>query len=138
MDKRQIDALVCEKVMGLPVTWRWCAVDIDDGHWSEIESICAVEAGPYYSQQPCYQERDRYWRVVDCYTENIAEAWDILAKIREMYPDVSIGSDGGVMTSGWMCTWGMDGHGWASETADTAPEAICKAALAIAGIDVEG
>lgn len=69
---------------------------------------------------------------VRCYSVNIADAWHVVEKMTKEWPDYSISTDG----NGWMVSWGFDGYGWPDVAAETAPLAICLAALKACEVEV--
>jgi hypothetical protein len=110
-DSRQLDAEVAEVVMG----------------WTSVEMFCNALHG--------YKPTGAYGRV-SYYSSDIAAAWAVVEKmvadgweaefygLQEMAPDT------------WYCSLGTHGHGdlYGSYEgrAETAPQAICKAAVAAA------
>jgi len=117
---RELDALVAEKVMG------WTPPTHDPKHTFSYRELWTDEHGDF-----CQLPR---------FTERIDDAWMVVEKMAE-------GMDGPIINLawcenpdiegwyGWVCD--MKGVGvWQAAAADTAPLAICKAALKAKGVEV--
>jgi hypothetical protein len=70
------------------------------------------------------------------YSTDISAAWEVAEKLAEDWADFAIGTTS-YTTPQWSASWGFDGYGWDSEEAETAPLAICRAALS-ASLDRKG
>lgn len=104
---RELDALTAEKVMGLRVVR--CPDHGDCIYWHAY--------GP-----------DRPDGQLPEYSTDIAEAWQVVEKLRDLDPEIW-------WDVHWECVFNTnDSRVWG--TADTAPEAICRAALAAVGCEV--
>src|SRR5690606_29597765 len=121
MNLREIDRLVAEKVMG----WRlksfpgggggFSAWLNDDGKIMKYENDCTLDAQPY-----------DFWRP----TTNIADAWQVVEKFESV--------DLTKKELGYIC-WIHDNGGSECNNIpqETAPLAICLAALKTVGVEVE-
>ena len=104
---REMDALVAEKVMG------WSPLNRTEHHlsWNVPEGIRTWEETSYGSFKP---------------STSIAAAWEVVEKLRKEEIPIEI-------TSGFFGPYSCriaSNHGWlAMVQADTAPLAICRAAL---------
>ena len=101
---RELDALVAEKIFGL------C-------RWDGVPNAFHPKVVQWWqTEQPCNPPP---------YSTDIAAAWEIVEKLR-----LAIGPS--YCGSGWYCTWMTGGaHG---AIADSAPLAICRAALREVGV----
>lgn len=113
MSARERDALVAQKVMGEIVTWRTATVGGVERKWPTEHGIMC-----------------RY------YTTDIAAAWEVVERMEQLgwRFDLSTYQAFTMMT-------GVDfehitSDGLAEATCETAPEAICVAALRAVGVDV--
>ena len=133
---RELDALVAEKVMGIEVQWRpW-----HDRHGNEGREPYMANAsrqGRLARGQPLYSGG-----AINPYSTDISAAWEVVEKLRKSYR-VRIHEFG----SGWQASLEIkDGRlrypieisheGDESANSDTAPHAICLAALKAVGIDI--
>lgn len=100
---RALDALVAEKVMGEPVTWLPTALSHRDPH----------QSGEVFGAKG--------WHRVPSYSTDIADAWLVVEKMRERGFVISATPN----QQSWCATFGAD-----SVWGETAPLAICRAALA--------
>lgn len=117
----ELDALIAEKVFGQPkpiYSHPHPHIDpIKDGVW-----VCCPD---YYKGDACE------WEPLP-FSSDIAAAWKVVERIASGYPDFSIWHSMGLdeeYPEGWYVTFGMDGAGWTNVGPDTAPRAICLAAL---------
>lgn len=114
---RELDALVAEKVMG----------------WVKISFVGEETAGGRkgFGLNPKHHRGPR--TCIPAYSTDIAEAWAVLEK----FPDVQRLEKRwpGEEPPGWWCEVGVD-NGSSSAIADTAPLAICLAALEAVGSEV--
>ena len=129
MTYREFDALVAEKVM----------------EW-ERRGDGSNPANPGYWRDAIGRSHEFGWSP----STNIADAWEVVRHLGEKGWNfrIFVEDDGDVTVSGWagdpMCSHKKpfdpsDGHGYseASEVcADTAPRAICLAALEARGVEV--
>lgn len=105
MSEREIDAEVAEDVFGKQVTW----IADDEPHaWSGVGS------------EPGFQESTK----VPAYSTDISAAWMIIADIEWWGWELNGAGDMGVV----VCYLNPGGTPYRAE-ADTAPLAICRAAL---------
>jgi hypothetical protein len=110
MDLRKIDALVAEHIFGWHPTYSG-----DRDSWNSRETGYFVR----------YRETFRP-------SEDIAAAWEVVEAMKHLHPRLSYCDT----TCSWSCTWqNMDRDIMVVE--DTAPLAICLAALKAKGISVE-
>lgn len=124
MNLRKIDRLVAEKVMG----WRlksfpgegggFSAWLNDDGKIIKYENNCTLHAQPY-----------DFWKP----TTNIADAWQVVKEFYEKGDKVTVTN---TLGGNWCC-YISTGLGQFSAIAETAPLAICLAALKACDIEVE-
>ena len=136
---RELDALIAEKVMGI-----------------SPRKMCEGEMGDYYDGWMCFKcgesgtwsEMDKYENHLihlKYYSTQIANAWLVVEKCKDRLPSHSEGfcidyptlETYGTWIAGWWC---LGGNGLRREfipelsaTADTAPLAICLAALRAVG-----
>ena len=145
---RELDALVAEKVMGLEVLGQSTIAYIEGEtsihpdskpeHWS-----CYAESGPIYLQHCVCEFKDEhdeiiYGHIVQCcdavplFSEEIGAAWEVvevLTKKKEVtleYYKLPTGDKWGIAI----------GMGTVTGFGDTAPLAICLAALKAEGVTV--
>jgi hypothetical protein len=119
---RELDALVAEKVMG------WTLCDRVAMGWGDGPPVFATGEDPYDdTARPSRQD----WRP----SEDIAAAWEVVENWRNR-----CNGEGVVLLSWhseeWVCElgiWGVE-SGFRHAPADTAPLAICRAALLAVGI----
>lgn len=118
-DLRKIDALVAEHVMDREIVWK----DLD------VRPKLFVDGGPATEEMPFY-------------SSDIAAAWEVVEKLPDYdlkrrygkWACTSLGDD---------CVWELDLPPGISDltklgaVADTAPLAICLAALKARGVEVE-
>lgn len=150
---RKIDAMVAERVMGIKVLGTaHCWISGDDGRMSVANSLEAcygtaehpVYAEPSYDGEACADEVviggvPACWlAVVPFYSTDIGAAWEVVEKIRERKD-----KNGGSVTchvidrvTEWHCDITSDDLRIdVLGTGDTAPLAICLAALRAVGVD---
>jgi hypothetical protein len=131
-DLRKIDALVAEHVFGHVVTY---AAE-EDRHSAEDDGLRIVK-----------DQATAWFDIIPCYSSSIAVAWRVVEKLHEFNPFWGCGwgtydfpgiqlnpTKGPNGEKGWMCNFGDD---TTHEYADTAPMAICLAALKARGIAIE-
>lgn len=123
---RELDALVAEKVMG------WCWIENDVGQESLQPPI---EEYAYLSRNhPVFWADDKgYTEIMPKYSTNIADAWQVVEKLRETHwIQVEVGTLN-------ICDIGEYGKGCSTiqEVADTIPLAICLAALKAVGVELD-
>ena len=104
---RELDALIAEKVMGLT---------LGPAPMSANFEITCVKLG------------DHKWRNISYYSTDIGAAWEVVENLGESNFALARGQEH--WTAGFSTTNGMAG-----ENADTAPEAICLAALKTVEVD---
>lgn len=113
---RDLDALVAEKVMG----WRWSGrylvppADVETSFW---DGSC---------------NRDGVPRFLPRYSTDISAAWGVVEKLRDevAFLDILPAADHYIVKI-------QSAHGTDYVTAETAPLAICLAALKVKGVDVD-
>jgi hypothetical protein len=131
---REMDALIAEKVMGWIYSDSWEQL-VPSGHadppiWSDwewdIEELTYVKHPINMMGGVSYRGDKPY---IPEYSTNISAAWKIVEKmINDGYDIVDIWHEN-VVDVGWAMEWIKDGNGDNSIGSDTAPLAICKAAL---------
>lgn len=144
MTNRELDARVAEKVMG------WTYFKSKHGHWvvrrPDGETIEPYFGAPLFNSFSGEKYPEREWHDgadVPDYSTNIADAWDVVAIIGEdFYLRLNSPCTGcNVKTSSWECGRVIPGDSGHSEQemlgeAETAPRAICLAALKAVGVEV--
>lgn len=134
---RELDALVAEKVMGLPITdftktacqpyysWGGEYTNIHYAPNNEPYVVTGVE------KAGCPQVRR-----IDDYSTSIADAWQVVEKLRER----NVISISCMINRKWRCEI-VQAESAPQQPinafADTAPLAICLAALAATGVDID-
>lgn len=129
---RELDALVHAKVMGHPEQcWHPNAEKVDPKHTTLIR---CPDCGETFGDSTYVLALSTLPR----YSTDIAAAWSVVEKMRGegVYIDVQPRCDRWDTVAGWQGP--DDGDIWeqVSLTADTAPLAICLAALRAKGVDV--
>jgi hypothetical protein len=125
---RELDALIAEKVMGLEVSFTIYPPEGADGY--EIQKIGG----------DCFDGCTKlHWSSMPEYSTDIAAAWEVVEKVRTKKISVSLVTcwDDSKDMMQWVCKieWGgTDRFEFALQ--DTAPHAICLAALKTMGIDL--
>lgn len=115
----RLDALVAEKVFG-------CTPYI--GPSAQYECGCSP-------MNPEHETMINSWCVIPKYSTSIADAWQVVEKIEKDFA-IQISSDGDAKII-WYCYLENEDKGvWVNEKADTAPHAICLAALKAIGVEV--
>lgn len=119
---RELDALIAEKVMGwrpiIRSEWPCIALANTPDNEKEIAFLRAADLRGQYEDIPNY-------------STDIAEAWEIIKKLIEYNPfweekNCLYFQLSPTNPAGWMCNFGDSRH---IEYGDTAPHAICLAAL---------
>jgi Phage ABA sandwich domain len=115
MNTREIDRLVAEKVMG----WKW----------------------EYNDMLNRYVSRDEkgFWHLNFCPSTDLLDAWQVVEKIIEQFGSYSLTK---IKDGGHYCEvlyWNNGAFDVIAEVeAETAPLAICLAALKAMGVEMEG
>ena len=163
MNDRELDALVAEKVMGEKPEIVWIARDDDDepdatagaylstNGWQLFPNYTKRDIEQWLLEHPIVcgkKTRLGKWEHHKPYSTDIAAAWEVLEKMRErgLRPGVNL------LDSGWHGYFvdpsvvedvvDVDGRSIAYHAtaihgyADTAPRAICLAALRSVGVEV--
>lgn len=161
---RELDALIAEKVMGLEIVGKATCVHVDGEStvhldssaegWSCFAETANVTVGPYCrcSKDINNPEHAAFKRLgahlesclvpVMFYSTEIGDAWLVVERLIGLhFHNVEvrhwIDPFDTAMPSGWMCK--LEGDDVAiAERADTAPIAICLAALKAVGIPTPG
>lgn len=123
MTPREIDALVAEKVMGCKL-YR----ELDYGVDGNYRFRCDCD-GPHGSDTPHSDDFIRH--SIKSYSTDISAAWEVVEKFKSENKSVTV--DGGLYVDGYRFSAEM-GHSWT--IADSAPMAICLAALKSVGVEV--
>lgn len=135
---RELDALIAEKVMGWQAQHR---SDMCDGSKFIRCSACgALGRGNCYGDGQG-QMQIRCGEVVTCcdeaalpnYSTDIATAWCIIEKLTTDNPYWCIDVRQSLKPRGWWCNIGVP-DSWIKQWAETAPLAICLAALKAMGV----
>ena len=111
---RELDAQVAEKVMRL-----YDVHKAGKGEWLQHEGCFA------FVGERVYRDDKGFFTKLPYYSTDIAAAWEVMEKLLWWWGDVDLRSN----SPKWECGWEGDGGIWDHATADTAPEAICRAAL---------
>lgn len=130
----ELDALVATKVMGLVPCNKWTPGSIGSAGGFCMFShhdICGHEMGKCFPSVP---DLDWIGNGPQPYSTNIASAWLVVDRLRSFYSNVNLHG-----ANGWGLSLGiitLDGEDWTAPIpADTAPLAICLAALEVLGND---
>jgi hypothetical protein len=132
---RELDALVAEKVMG----WKWQRHEDSKGWWCEtfhdpngLKALVRDEKGT----------RESHWwpggemgaRSMPSYSTEISAAWEVVEKMVGKRPAFFVmDRPVDVFSKEWRCAFDTSGaYSWA----DSAPFAICLAALKAVGVEV--
>lgn len=127
---REMDALVAEKVMGLEHR-EWVPYGAPEGWYPRTaprlnardDEGNAIDADGYSSELPFY-------------STSIADAWQVVEKLAERHV-ISVAC---IINRKWRCEI-VQAHSMPQQPsaafADTAPLAICKAALKACGVEVD-
>lgn len=121
---RELDALVAEKVMGCKVLWQKATVS---GPYCGCNCADGFEEGPH-------SDPNRMDANLKSYSTDIAAAWEVVEKLAENGKLLELYAGGGPKGASWTATF-FDGSS-GNEYADTAPHAICLAALKAVGVDL--
>jgi hypothetical protein len=122
MSSRELDALIAEKVFGIDVKW---------------EDKIPCDGEPYFTSD---NERVEgyYLNELKCYSTDIAAAWGVLEKVCEgtdWSPQVGLKSC--MLFGGFVNDWGpKPTKTIIIKETESAPHAICLAALKAIGVDV--
>lgn len=120
---RELDAAIAEKVMGLE--WRpWKPYAAPQGWFPKDAPECNERTGDDLAI-----DADGYLPDLPMYSYDITEAWEVVEKARQL---VSLEVEFALYAnedSTWDAAFGMEG----GVKADTAPHAICLAALKAVG-----
>jgi hypothetical protein len=112
---RELDALVAEKVMGFHKHHAHdYYINVPDEEWDNNNDA----PFPYYWPQ---------WGFPP-YSTSIADAWLVVEKLRENFDGIVLAYRNGDTGKEWRVEFNTE-HGWSAEYAETAPMAICLAAL---------
>lgn len=112
---RELDAQVAEKVLRL-----YDVHKAGKGEWLQHDGCFA------FVGERVYRDDKGFFTRLPYYSTDIAPAWEVLERMREYCPDVSIYTK----EDKWNCGWFYDGYAFGNYVStDTAPEAICRAAL---------
>lgn len=140
MTDRELDALVAEKVMG----WDVLTTREFHRHGKSGDVVDCGDDGIFVA------ERDRSATTPFNPSTSISAAWSVVEQMRELGWHIDLDNDGSQKIGAeesW--TWNAllwtdrddydgDGDGdWPTAHADTAPRAICLAALRAVGVEVE-
>jgi hypothetical protein len=119
---RELDALVAEKVMDLSLASLPEARDEGSG-----VMVSSLSEGDLYF----WDRFEREWSPVPKYSTDIAVAWEVVVKIREMKP-----VDFNLFWNGEIAYAEFKPINDNRKIGDTAPHAICLAALEACGVEV--
>lgn len=140
MTPRERDALVAEKVMGHKLVDIREAESIAREVW-KTQPDCQVFLAGFHAHQEDGGFYFDGWSVQH-YTTDIAHAWEVVEQLVDEKRQVEVtwenGASSAYSTLFWTCST-TEPYGYeniAHHHADTAPEAICLAALRAKGVDV--
>jgi hypothetical protein len=147
---RELDALVAEKVMG----WTGRMEVARRGRRDEWLVVFTGRPDGGIGDYACFYDRDG-GKIYCCkphnihhagrYSTGIAAAWEVVEKVWATLPKTGYGTFRALLhrrdpDGRWICEFAPDAHGdWsthATAEADTAPLAICLAALRAVGVEV--
>lgn len=130
---RELDALVAEKVMG------WVSVS-KEHHWNYVRGYPAGWPDEYSGLPPDGYTGDdefrRDYRKIHAYSSSIADAWLVVEKLKETKGRVSVDWFEDTIGYRWHVYVG-EGDEQSVVGAETAPHAICLAALKAVGVEVK-
>ena len=123
LSNRELDALVAEKVFNIKVV-KLNIVGEDISFIDKTKDELGIEA----------------YRQIPCYSTDISAAWEITTKFDQV--NVSTNSGAGAHCVVWIVGYTKDEDGVPDmftydACADTAPKAICLAALKAKGVDID-
>lgn len=122
MTDRELDALVAEKVMGWECTIKMNELGEEYTEWSNGKGGHLSDWGEL-----------RMTDVAPKYSTDIAAAWEVVEKLDLLVPTRFLVRD----VDGWVvANYDEDLRREDGIVADTAPRAICLAALKVVGVDV--
>jgi hypothetical protein len=116
----ELDALVAERVMG----WKWCDVRLR-GSTNTVRVLLPPRDG-YWRQDGAHDERDFARAAPPFYSTEIRAAWEVVEALNERGFGVEVFRYG--KAEGLEREWFVS-IGDTEADADTAPLAICRAAL---------
>jgi hypothetical protein len=124
---RELDALVAQKVMGLSPCDAWKEdMDLGPRYWAE--KLCGTWESP--SSHECYPKDTKIQDLeggLSYYSTSIEAAWGVVEKLSHLpfclNMNTALRDD--ITPNTWCVWWGI----LPATYADTAPLAICKAAL---------
>jgi ABA sandwich protein len=121
---RELDALIADKVMKLILCPNWEPINLGSAGGLHLQKMCT------HKDKSCVPWRDGFEEFSPRYSTDIASAWEVVEKLRPKvlqlfeYPQR------------WEAGFGLPLAGWTSmEPAETAPLAICRAALKAVGYE---
>ena len=128
----ELDSLIAEKIMGLEVirsSKRYLEVMENGGDFHGRKHVCTIACHneTYKKQRP-----GRSIAIVDAYSKSIAAAWRV---VEEMNKLLTIHSEFQLRYVAFNSEWHIDYGEKTHVAADTAPHAICLAALKAVGHD---
>ena len=141
MTNREIDALIAEKVMGWVKKTITLAVKNKEGYVQSWEETCLVN--PKFPDVDLlhrleFSEDQSDKQKMPYYSTSISDAWEVVEKMKRHFPSIVYNSSDS-NSSMWNISFWKDefgGESW-DAIAETAPRAICLAALKVIGVKIE-
>jgi hypothetical protein len=131
---RELDALIAEKVMGY--TLRFAAKAWTDEDWMCSDTPTETNVMAIYAPADQFPGSGAFDMSIPHYSTDIAAAWQVIDRMEELVRMARIGR----VIGGWECRFvqleDTTGYYDVLEEADTAPLAICLAALKVCGVEV--
>lgn len=121
----ELDALVAEKVMGLSRQVRIKG---------STEYVTIYSKNPYFPDGSCDLNDLNFYAAPKNYSTSIAPAWEVVEKLDDCLHLREHGEEG--IWEAWFCGLGEPENENRVAHADTAPLAICLAALKAVGVEV--
>lgn len=145
MTDNQLDEAVAREVMGLEIERRYCAINPECGNWEEAQEVNEDLISDGYGtpefiehmkrileddsrKRWCYKDDDGIWNVVPEYSSDGAEVWHVVDRMRDLGYRIFKMEIGDWYRETYDVTFGNYVHGSVA-SANTAPRAICEAAL---------
>lgn len=136
MDNREIDRLIAEKVFN----WEWRQREYNRRVFGENPPTYYVWWDKDIDNVPalCLTEKTNYnTDYTPPFSTDISVAWQVVEKMAETWPDVSISKSRWTQNAGYYeCLFEKTEDDRFFTEANTAPMAICLAALLAVGVDI--
>ncbi|MBO0961477.1 hypothetical protein J1P26_17360 [Neobacillus sp. MM2021_6] len=136
LDNREIDKLIAEKIFG----WQWFTRTNANSYWLGAPEEINLEPDKYTGKVILLSDEERTWKEsewfmddIPQYFSKIEDAWLVVEKLSKN-SDFILSKD--CDDSFFICEFHFTLNEVYIETAETAPLAICKAALKAVGVEV--